>query len=97
MNEPITIEVFSPHVGQRVSFAGHPVALLLAAADPKPRATMPGADRVAFALLFHGPRDDILPAGLYRAILQDGPEIEFYLQPIHTMAQDRQEYQAVFN
>jgi hypothetical protein len=88
---------FAPHVGKRFSFPGHTVVLLLARIDVAPQPGMPDATRTSFTLIFHGPVGDILPEGLYAAQVADGPELEFYIQPIHTTARDRQEYQAVFN
>jgi hypothetical protein len=97
MDEALTLEFFTPFVGRQFSFEGQPVTLRLASVDPKPRFAMPNAARVPFLLLFHGPIDTILPQGIYRAAIQDGPIMEVHLTPIHTTAPGRQEYQAMFN
>jgi len=97
MDEPITHERFSPHVGKRFGFQGHHVTLLLRSVDPQPGFAPPNAERVPFTLIFEGPAGDILPAGYYQATVQDGSVFELYVTPIHTPARDRQDYQAVFN
>jgi hypothetical protein len=61
------------------------------------QSAMPGASRAPFTLRFHGPVGDILPEGLYRTVIEDGPSLEIYIMPIHTVAPGRQDYQAVFN
>jgi hypothetical protein len=90
-------EDFAPHVGKRFRFQGWHSALRLAMIDVPHHAGMPGATRAPFTLIFHGAVDDILPEGLYRADVEDGPSFEIYVMPIHTTAPGRQEYQAVFN
>ena len=97
MVEPLRDADFAPHVGKQFRFAGVPVTLRLASIDVRPGGAMPGAARAPFTLIFHGPVGEILPEGLHRAEIQDGPTLEFYLMPIHTVAAGRQEYQAVFN
>jgi hypothetical protein len=90
-------EDFTPHIGKAFHFAGHRPALTLVRIDARPRDTMPGSERTPFTVLFHGPLGDILPEGLYRAEIESGRALEFYISPIHTVARDRQDYQAVFN
>jgi hypothetical protein len=97
MDEPLTHQQFAPYVGQRFHFEGHHLTLLLRSADPQPQFAAPGAARVPFSLFFEGPAGDILPAGHYRAAVQAGPVVEFHISPIHTLARDRQDYQAAFN
>jgi hypothetical protein len=97
MDEPLTHEHFSPHLGKRFSFEGHHLTLLLRSAAPQPQFAMPGVSRVPFTLIFEGPAGDILPAGYYRAAAPDGPVFELHVAPIHTPARDHQDYQVVFN
>lgn len=102
MAEQLRHEDFAPHVGKQFRFEGWHGALHLTAVSLHDRAAVPGAAapdaaRTPFILLFHGPVGDILPEGLYRASVEDGPTFEFYIMPIHTIAPGRQEYQAVFN
>lgn len=95
-NQPIH-ENFSPHIGERFSFAGHHLTLRLRSVEPQPQFAAPGATRVPFTLIFEGPAGDILPPGFHRAAVQDGPTFELYISPIHTQARDHQDYQVVFN
>jgi len=97
MDEPLTHESFAPYAGKRFSFAGHHVTLTLASVTASPQFAMPGAERVPFSLVFHGPVGDILPEGHYEASIEDGPAVAFHIMPIHTATPGRQEYQAVFN
>ena len=77
-------------------YTGLSAALHLAAVNLHAHAA-PDATRASFTVLFHGPIGDVLPEGLYRADIENGPTLEFYIMPIHTVAPGRQEYQAVFN
>ncbi len=97
MDQPLTHAFFQPFVGRTFSFQGSHVVLTLASATANPQYAMPGAPQVPFSLIFHGPAGDILPEGYYRVAIENGPEVEFYINPIHTVARDRQDYQAVFN
>jgi hypothetical protein len=97
MDEPLTHEHFSPYLGKRFGLEGHHLTLLLRSADPQPHFAAPDASRVPFTLIFEGPSGDILPAGQYRAAVQDGPVFELHVNPIHTPARGHQDYQAVFN
>jgi hypothetical protein len=53
--------------------------------------------RPPFTLIFEGPRGEVLPEGLYTAVIDGTAAMEFYIMPIHTPAANRQDYQAVFN
>jgi hypothetical protein len=97
MPEPLRQENFAPHVGKSFRFAGWHGALRLAKIDALSDSAVPGTERMPFTLIFHGPSGDVLPEGLHEAEIEDGPMIEFYISPIHTVARDRQDYQAVFN
>jgi hypothetical protein len=97
MVEQLRHEDFMPHVGKQMRFEGWQGTLRLAAIDLHPQAAAPGFAVTPFTLLFHGPVGDILPEGMYRADIEDGPSFEFYIMPIHTAVPGRQEYQVVFN
>lgn len=97
MDEPLHHEDFTPYVGKWFGFAGQHVVLQLATITPNPHAAIPGSTRTPFTLVFHGPVGDILPEGLHRAQIEDGPALEVYVMPIHTVVAGRQDYQAVFN
>ncbi|MGA2128096.1 MAG: hypothetical protein ABSG76_18320 [Xanthobacteraceae bacterium] len=88
---------FTPHVGKLFRFVGRHHALRLATVDAKDLLNLPGGQRRPFVLIFHGPRGDVMPEGLYAAEVEDGASFELYVIPIHTVAPDRQDYQAVFN
>ena len=97
MDEPLTLEFFTPYVGQRCEMEGYSVPLVLASATPHPRSAAPGSVRVPFSLIFEGPPNEVVPQGLHRVAIQDGPVVEIYVLPIHTIGRDRQDYQATFN
>lgn len=87
-------EDFAPHVGKQFRPEGWHSALRLATIEVQRQST---AGRAPFTLIFHGPAGEVLPEGLYRTEIEDGPAFEIYIMPIHTVAPGRQEYQAVFN
>ncbi len=88
---------FTPHIGKLFRFPGSRIAVTLATVDVHEQARVPGIDRTPFTLIFHGPLGDVLPEGFYSAEIEDGSTLAFYIMPIHTVARDRQDYQAVFN
>jgi len=88
---------FTPHLNKQFNFEGRPQALLLASVEVMPPSNAPAEQRNPFILVFHGPRDDVMPEGLYAAEVKDGPRFELYVVPIHTMGRERQDYQAIFN
>ncbi|HET7881834.1 MAG TPA: hypothetical protein VFL55_13190 [Acetobacteraceae bacterium] len=83
-------EDFAPHVDKLFRFEGWHGALRLTAIEscelPRP-----------FTLLFEGPPADIVPEGLYTAVVDDAFRFQLYIMPIHTATAGRQDYQAVFN
>jgi hypothetical protein len=88
---------FTPHVDKLFRFDGQPHQLRLVAVDLGNMPDAPAGQRKPFALIFRGPRGDVMPEGLYAAEAEDGTRFELYVNPIHTPAPDRQDYQAVFN
>jgi hypothetical protein len=95
MIELLTAEHFRPHVDKvfRVQGDGHAFTLT----EVTTAASVEGISRQPFSLVFRGPPDNVLPEGFYRLEVDDGPSFELYVMPIHTPAQDRQDYQAAFN
>ena len=85
---------FAPHVHKSFRFEGWDGVLRLDGID---LGRGPEGMRPPFSLIFQGPPGNVLPEGLHKARVEDGPELEFYIQPIQTLARDRQDYQAVFN
>jgi hypothetical protein len=90
-------EDFIPHVNKSFSFDGRPEVLRLASVDVIDSPNRPEHLPKPFTLVFHGPRGDVMPEGLYPVRVEDGARFELYVIPIHTPAPDRQDYQAVFN
>jgi hypothetical protein len=89
---------FTPHLSKQFSFEGRPQILRLASVEVSPASSTPAPDhRNPFILVFQGPRDDVMPEGLYTAKVEDGARFELYVVPIHTTGTDRQDYQAIFN
>jgi len=88
---------FTPHLNKLFRFEGRQHALRLAAVDVSDLPHPPELTHKPFTLIFHGPKQDVMPEGLYAAEVEDGARFNLYVMPIHTMAPDRQEYQAVFN
>jgi hypothetical protein len=98
MAETLRQEDFAPHVDKTVRLHGwHGTLRLVSVSQPREQPDVPGVMRPPFTVLFHGPRHDIVPEGLYSVDIEDGPNLEFYITPIHTPTPDRQEYQAIFN
>jgi hypothetical protein len=88
-------EDFTPHLNKLFRFKGH--QLRLATVDVQDLSNPASESRKPFTLIFHGPRGDVMPEGLYEAEVEDGARFELYVIPIHTAARERQDYQAVFN
>ncbi len=87
-------EDFAPHVNKPFGFVGWVGTLRLARVDLFQSAAGP---RQPFALIFEGTGGDVLPEGLYTAVIDGVPGMALYIMPIHTPAAGRQDYQAVFN
>jgi hypothetical protein len=88
---------FAPFLGRRFDLEGQRVVLHLASIDLKPGQVATGSQRTPFILVLHGPAGDVVPEGMFRAQIEDGPVTDLYIMPIHTLVPNRQEYQAVFN
>jgi hypothetical protein len=99
MTEQLTAEHFRPHVARVFHVRGGRHGLTLTALEEfeiseAQRQRMP---RPPFTLVFAGPPGDVLPEGEYAFEVEGGAVFEFYVMPIHTLARDRQDYQAAFN
>lgn len=95
MSQVLTAADFVALVGKTVTPKGQSRALTLISVESNPGwGDMP---REPFTLILRGPPDNILPEGLYEVTVADGPDFTLYIIPIHTVARDRQDYQAVFN
>jgi hypothetical protein len=90
-------EDFTPHLNKLFRFEGRHHVLRLDEIDVVGQPTAPEVHRKPFTLIFHGTRGDVMPEGFYAAEVEDGTRFEFYVIPIHTVAPERQDYQAVFN
>jgi hypothetical protein len=99
MTEPITPEHFRPHVAKvfRVRGGRHGLTLTEVEEPVLSEAQRKLVPRQPFTLIFAGPPGDVLPEGPYAFEVEGGPAFEFYVMPIHTLARDRQDYQAAFN
>ena len=99
MAQRLTAADFHPHVAKVFRDRGGRHALTLhevsePALRESPHQT---ASNRPFTLIFRGPVGDVLPEGLRAFEVEGGGEFELYVMPIHTVARDRQDYQAVFN
>jgi hypothetical protein len=94
MAETLTPEHFLSHVQKVFRLKSGRHALTLARIE---LSDFKGGQRQAFNLIFSGPPGDVLSEGLYTLQVENGPEFELYVIPIHTPIPGRQDYQAAFN
>jgi hypothetical protein len=99
MAEHLTPQHFLPHVQKIFHVDGGAYALTLTRVEQRRFEDHEGGMglREPFNLIFSGPPGDVLPEGMYRLAVEDGPSFELYVMPIHTPMRDRQDYQASFN
>ena len=97
MAEFLTIEHFRPRVGQRFIFQGTPFVMTLDRVLSNGKPLVAGAQRIAFNLIFAGPKDHVLLEGVYSLETEDGRVWPVHVMPIHTARPDAQEYQALFD
>ena len=88
---------FLPHEGAPFRVDGWSETLRLASVTAHAPPGWPPHLRQPFALIFHGPRQPVLPEGMHHIEAEDGRRFALHIMPIHTVERDRQEYQAVFN
>ncbi len=94
MADEMTAETFQPLLGRTFKVRGGRHAFALAEVDVGDE--QPGLVRRPFTLIFRGEPHDVLAEGMYALDAEGGDGFELYLMPIHTPAQGRQDYQAVF-
>jgi hypothetical protein len=99
MAEPLTPEHFLPHVDKTFRVKGGQHALRLARVDVHKLSAQEAGQvpRQAFTLIFSTPPGNVLREGFYVLEVEEGPQFELYVMPIHTPAPGRQDYQAAFN
>ena len=99
MTEQLTAEQFRPHVAKvfRVRGRRHDLTLTALEEFDVSEAQRQLVPRPPFSLIFAGPPGDVLPECEYSFEVEGGATFEFYVMPIHTLARDRQDYQAAFN
>jgi hypothetical protein len=94
----LTADTFAPHVGAAFRVEGGHHVLSLSQIERFE--AQPGhGDRAIqpFVLIFSSPPGDVLAEGMHTITHEDGAAYDLYLIPVHTPAQGRQDYQAVFN
>lgn len=95
--DQLTADDFAPYIGKPFRPDGTDLHLTLATIDKR---EFPGWEAVArkpFSLILRGPRAPVLPEGLYRIAIADGPVLTLYVIPILTAPGDHQDFQIVFN
>jgi hypothetical protein len=99
MDEPMTPEHFLPHVDKTFRVKGGHHALKLTQVDVHKIGEQEAKwrPRQPFNLIFSGPPGDVLREGMYVLEVEDGPQFELYVMPIHTPERGRQNYQSMFN
>jgi hypothetical protein len=93
----LTAEDFRSFVGTVFRPHGTDLDLVLATIDQRQFPGWEAAARKPFSLILHGPRSPVLPEGLHRIAIEEGPVLSLYIIPILTAARDHQDYQIVFN
>lgn len=88
---------FTPYLGKVLRVESCAVELVLAAVDETAYRGWESAPRPPFSLILRGAAGAILPEGLYRIAIEDGPVLPLYVIPILTPARGHQDYQVVFN
>ncbi|HET6235801.1 MAG TPA: hypothetical protein VFE41_12700 [Acetobacteraceae bacterium] len=97
MAEILTAEAFAPHVGKCLHPQGQHRVLTLVSMNIDDRPDVEFAGRKPFTLRLRGAPGDVLPEGIYHAVIDDGPAFDLYIIPIHTMSREHQDYQVVVN
>ena len=94
----VQVEDFRPHVGKLVRFKGTRFTFPLDRIVSDRRRLPKGAKRRPFILIFRAVRErEYMPDGIYECEIEGGPTHTMYVNPIHTLAPEWQEYQAAFN
>ncbi len=95
--DELVADDFVSFAGKVFRPAGTDLDLTLAAIDQREFPGWEAAARKPFSLILRGPRRPVLPEGLHRVLIADGPVLTLYVIPILTAAGDHQDYQIVFN
>ena len=97
MTDPLSPQLFLPHVDTRFRVRGGRHVLTLIRVDALSAEHAKGAPRPPFTLIFSGPPGDVLREGLYTLELEGGPSFDLYVIPVHTPVLGRQDYQVAIN
>lgn len=97
MDQVLTAADFAPHLGKVFRAEGQPQALTFITLHEPKRADWPAGMRPPFTLILRGEPNPVLPEGLYRFAVEDGPNFDLYIIPIHTPSRDYQDYQIAFS
>jgi hypothetical protein len=97
MTESLCAGDFVPLVGKAFQPDSHPQSLTLVKVDTPTFAGWESAPRQPFSLLLRGPRDVLVPEGLYRFTVDGAQAFELYLVPVQTHSRAYQDYQIAFN
>ena len=95
--DQLTADDFIPYVGRKFRPAETELDLTFVTIDRREFPGWGAAARQPFSLILRGPRRPVVVEGLYRMVIEDGPDMSLYLIPIFTAAPDHQDYQIVFN
>jgi hypothetical protein len=104
MDEPLTSELFAPHVGEQFELApseGDPFEAVLVSCDEttygEREQWLASIDRVPFSLLFRAPGGDLLPQQTFAVRHPQLGELEIFLVPLGPGGDGAMAYEAVFS
>jgi hypothetical protein len=95
--DQLTADDFSAYCEKLFRPAGTDLALTLIKIHQHEFSGWEAAARKPFSLILRGPHAPVLPEGLHRIAIADGPILPLYVIPILTAGRDHQDYQIVFN
>jgi hypothetical protein len=95
--DQLTADDFAPYLTKAFRPAGTDLELTLSLIDQREFPGWDAAARRPFSLILRGPHDPVLPEGLHRIVIEEGPVLALYIIPVLTAARDHQDYQIVFN
>jgi hypothetical protein len=87
----LSIDDFEAHVGESYGLDGSDISLILESASALPGSSRPGG---GFRLAFRGPREPLLPQGIY-AMRRGDQAFDLFIVPI-ALTDAGAEYEAVF-
>jgi hypothetical protein len=104
MDEPLTSELFAPHVGETFEVApaeGDPFEAVLASCDETTYGAredwLKSISRVPFSLVFHAPGGELLPQQTFTVRHQQLGEMAIFLVPLGPQPDGAMAYEAVFS